>query len=62
MTSLQTPEASNLLNSNLAKSDNPAQRAPGQVDSAVGGIVQDFNGEDQIAVDDQWKIINAYFE
>ena len=46
MTSLQTPEASNLQNSNLAKSDNPAQRAPGQVDSAIGGIVQDFNGED----------------
>ena len=62
MTSLQTPEASNLQNSNLAKSDNPAQRAPGQVDSAIGGIVQDFNGEDQIEVDDQWKIINAYFE
>ena len=62
MTSLQTPEASNLLKSNLANSDNPAQRAPGQVDDAAGGNNQDFNGEDQISVDDQWKIINAYFE
>ena len=63
MTSLQTPEASSIPNSNLANTENPAPRAPGQIDSSVGGNpIQDFDGEEQISVDDQWKIINAYFE
>jgi hypothetical protein len=67
MTSLQTPsEATNMKNSNLAAPDNTAQRALAQMDSSAGGNyqqprIEDY-GEDEVSVDDQWKIINAYFD
>ena len=44
------------------KINNTAQRANGDPPLGESSFNIDEFGEKQIEVDDQWKIINAYFE
>ena len=58
MTSLVENDSAIPVSSNLATNETPAHRAKDQIDTPDGGI--DLEGP--ITKDDQWSIINAYFD
>ena len=64
MTSLEQIQehAADPMASTLAHPDKPAHRARDQIESNGGEQALQFDGDEPIGVDDQWKIINAYFD